>query len=64
MIELLDKHCEEANNKEKDEEFLISAYDFLYLPVDFRLVFYDVVSIFFFLIKIIISIYISIFLLR
>ncbi|VVB13654.1 unnamed protein product [Arabis nemorensis] len=36
MIEVLDKHCEEANKKEKDEGFPISAYDFLYLPVDFR----------------------------
>lgn len=35
MIEFLDKHCEEANEKEKDEESPISAYDFFYLPIDF-----------------------------
>ncbi|CAN8256912.1 unnamed protein product [Cochlearia groenlandica] len=36
MIDFLDRHCEEENKKEKDEEFAISAYDFLYLPIDFK----------------------------
>lgn len=36
MIEYMDKHCEEANISGKNEEFTISAYDFIYLPIDFR----------------------------
>ncbi|CAE6090566.1 unnamed protein product [Arabidopsis arenosa] len=36
MIEYMDKHCEEANKSGKNEEFTISAYDFIYLPMDFR----------------------------
>ncbi|CAL9229573.1 unnamed protein product [Arabidopsis halleri] len=36
MIEYMDKHCEEANKSGKNEEFTISAYDFIYLPIDFR----------------------------
>ncbi|XP_024012102.1 protein terminal ear1 [Eutrema salsugineum] len=35
MIEFLDEHCEVENKKKKDEEFPVSAYDFLYLPIDF-----------------------------
>lgn len=35
MIEYMDKHCEEANKSEKDEESTISAYDFIYVPIDF-----------------------------
>lgn len=33
LIQFLDEHCEEENNKEEDEE---NAYDFLYLPIDFQ----------------------------
>nr|VDC84774.1 unnamed protein product [Brassica rapa] len=33
LIQFLDEHCEEENNKEEDEE---NAYDFLYLPIDFH----------------------------
>ncbi|AED91224.1 putative mei2-like protein [Arabidopsis thaliana] len=36
MIQFMDKHCEEANKSGKNEEFTISAYDFIYLPIDFR----------------------------
>ncbi|CAH2073606.1 unnamed protein product [Thlaspi arvense] len=37
MMEFLDEHCAEENSKEKDEENPISAYDFLYLPMDFNM---------------------------
>lgn len=42
MIKTLDNHCKTENNRMKnnqecidDEDDFISAYDFLYLPIDF-----------------------------
>ncbi|KAL4563719.1 hypothetical protein LXL04_027764 [Taraxacum kok-saghyz] len=34
LVELLDKHCKQEN--EKDENGVRSAFDFVYLPVDFK----------------------------
>ncbi|OVA19176.1 RNA recognition motif 2 [Macleaya cordata] len=43
LIEMLDHHCIEQNKKAKEEEeesdhqsSILSAYDFLYLPMDFK----------------------------
>ncbi|XP_010495105.1 PREDICTED: protein terminal ear1 homolog [Camelina sativa] len=36
MIEYMDKHCDEANGSDKNDESSISAYDFLYIPIDFK----------------------------
>ncbi|XP_024015015.1 protein terminal ear1 [Eutrema salsugineum] len=37
MIDFMDMHCEEANKNENNEESPpISAYDFFYLPIDFK----------------------------
>lgn len=37
-MEFLDKHCMEENlrSKEEEEHPIHSAYDFLYLPIDFK----------------------------
>ena len=36
LVELLDKHCKQEN--EKDENGVRSAFDFVYLPIDFKCV--------------------------
>ncbi|KAL1196772.1 terminal ear1-like protein [Cardamine amara subsp. amara] len=36
LIEFIDEQCEQANKNQKDELCPISAYDFVYLPIDFR----------------------------
>jgi hypothetical protein len=39
LVEFLDDHCMLENNKLKtknSEEHVVSAFDFVYLPIDFR----------------------------
>lgn len=39
LVEFLDDHCMVENQKvktEKSEEQIVSAFDFVYLPMDFR----------------------------
>jgi len=36
LMELLDEHCHEQNQKLKDEDEPPSEFDFLYLPIDFK----------------------------
>ena len=37
MVQLLDEHCAHANSSgKKKKKPVLAAYDFLYLPMDFR----------------------------
>ncbi|XP_056693914.1 protein MEI2-like 7 [Spinacia oleracea] len=37
LLELLDAHCREENEKRRSDSDAISAFDFLYLPIDFKM---------------------------
>lgn len=36
LLHVLDTHCKRCNERSRDTEEPISAYDFVYLPIDFK----------------------------